>query len=152
MPLDRSKALIVRQLTDAILIRAPFLDAPERTLLQQVFARGIRPHEIAAVSERSPRTIQRRVRQLVERLTDETVLHFIRNHHKWAPDTAAVALALWVRGHSYRQAAADLNLTLHQIRQLAAAVRALTAGAKFSADDPTPKLNRRRIRLAAAVV
>jgi len=114
-----------RQWADRVLQRSAFLSPPDRTLLRQVLGEGARPADLAHVTGVSARTIQRRVRNLAKRLTNPEVVHILRHHRRWPRTTAAVALALYVRGLTQRQAAEQLGLSLHQLRQHAQAIRAL---------------------------
>ena len=105
-----------RQLADLVLARAAWVDAEDRMLLEQVLGRGVRPRELATLMRCSTRTVQRRVRQLVRRLTDRTAVRVLREHRDWRAETAAVALAFYLRRHTLRQIAGETGLTLHQVR------------------------------------
>ena len=114
-----------RQWADRVLQRSAFLNPLDRCLVRQVLGEGVRPADLAPVAGVSARTIQRRVRNLADRLTDPDVVFILRHHRRWPRQTASVALALWIRGLTQRQAAERLGLSLHQVRQQAQAIRAL---------------------------
>lgn len=118
-----------RELADRVLIRSAWVDEPERELLEQVLGRGVRPESIAAVSGVSTRTIQRRVANLIHRLTDPEVETVLRRHGRWEPRTSSVALAIWVRNRTLRDTSKELGLSLHEVRQQVQLVRGLLTAA-----------------------
>lgn len=122
---ERRKSMEVRDLYDAVLNRAHFLDPPDQALLEQVLGRGVRPIEVAKVAGFSTRTVQRRVRQLTRRLLDARVEYVLRHYHQWPSPLPQIALAVWARQWTLRQTADRMNLSLHQVRQHVAAVRGL---------------------------
>ena len=113
----------VREMSERILGRAEYLEPADRALLEQVLERGVPPRQIAVLSGVSTRTVQRRVRNLMRRLTDPRVVCVLGEHRKWDRPTRAVALGVWVRGWTLRQTAARLGLTLHNVRQHVLTVR-----------------------------
>jgi DNA-directed RNA polymerase specialized sigma24 family protein len=123
MVTDRRNKLDVREMSERILNRAEFLDPEDRALLEQVLERGVPPREIAVLSGRSTRSVQRRVRNLMRRLADPGVVCVLREHRRWERPTGAVALAVWVRGWTLRHTAERLGLSLHRVRQQVATVR-----------------------------
>ncbi len=122
---DRRKMLDYRDFHDQVLNRARFLDPVDRTLVEQVLAKGVLPRELAVVAGVSTRSIQRRVRELLGRLNDPQVLAVLRQHGSWEPEVAEVALAVWVRRWTLRDTARRMNLSLHQVRQHVLAIRTL---------------------------
>jgi DNA-directed RNA polymerase specialized sigma24 family protein len=122
---DRRKMIDYRDFHDQVLNRARFLDPVDRTLVEQVLAKGVLPRELAVVAGVSTRSIQRRVRELLSRLNDPQVLAVLRQHGQWEPEVAEVALAVWVRRWTLRDTARRMNLSLHQVRQHVLAIRTL---------------------------
>lgn len=110
---------------DRLLHRSAFLDAADRALLEQVIGRGASPTELARAANLSPRSVQRRVQRLAQRLSDPEVESVLRQADHWPAQTAAVGLALWVKGWTQRQTAQRLNLSLHRVRCQAMVVRGL---------------------------
>ena len=115
-------------LAEVVLQRAEWLDSSDRALIEQVFGRGGRPREMAAILQVSPRTVQRRIRELVRRLTDPQVLVVLRRQGRWDRTIGSVALAHWVRRRTYRQIGAEKGLTLYEVRQQIQFARGLIAG------------------------
>lgn len=110
---------------EVVLRRAEFLDDADRFLLEQVLDRGTPIRQLAVLLGCSPRSVQRRVRRLTERLMSPEVARVLRRSDHWTPVLRAVGLALWVRGWTLHQTAAHLGLTLHEVRKNAEAVRGL---------------------------
>jgi hypothetical protein len=128
-----------REWAEMIVARAQWLDEAECRLLEQVVGQGVRPREIAAVSEVQTRAIQRRVNGLIGRLTDPQVVAVLRCHGEWPAPLGAVALAIWVRKRSYRQTARDLDLTLHQVRRAVEQTKGLLAGVCLQSERQTAR-------------
>lgn len=133
---DHRNTLETRELSETLLNRAQFLEPADRALLEQVLEKGVRPRDIARVAGTSTRTIQRRVRNLMRRLADPDVLYVLRQHRGWSAPLRQVALALWVRRRTLRQTAAELGLSLHRVRQHAAAVRGLIEQGRAPQNGP----------------
>jgi DNA-directed RNA polymerase specialized sigma24 family protein len=127
MIVDADSARQRRDWADTVLMRACWLDAAERALVEQVVGKGVRPHEIAAVSGRSLRTVQRQLNRVIERLMDKEVEHILRAHGDWDAMASSVALAVWVQGCTLRDTARRLGISLHQVRQQVQVVRGLLA-------------------------
>lgn len=119
----------LREASEVLLGRAVFLPASDRALLEQVYDRGVKPRQIAAVTGESTRAVQRRVRILVRRLCDPQVVAVLRHHRQWDRTTARVAIAYWVHRRTLHETAHDLKLTLHQVRQQLQLVRGLLIAA-----------------------
>lgn len=118
-----------RDVADRVLDRSEWLDQADRALVAQVIGNGARTGDLARIAGVSPRTIQRRIAKLIDRLLDPEVVHVLREHQRWPAPTRSVALAVWVRGRTLRQAAAELRLSLHQVRQQLQLARGLMARA-----------------------
>lgn len=122
---DRTTGRPDDTVAEQLLNRADWLDSTDRALLHAVLARGVSTASLAEVAGVSQRTIQRRVAQLRDRLNDPSVLAVLRRHPLWPARTAAVAMSVVVRGRTYHQAAHELGLTYHTVRQQMQQVRAL---------------------------
>ncbi len=114
---------LTRHHIEQVLMRAEYLDQPDRALLDQVLARGVQPRQIAAVTGCTTRSVQRKVRRLIMHLTDPTVLHILRHHHQWDTATGRVALCVFVRRFTLRRTVEQLDLSLHEVRQCVQKVR-----------------------------
>jgi hypothetical protein len=108
-----------------LLQRASLLDESDRLLVKQVLDRGARIGHLARVGGRSPRALQRHVRRILLRLADPRTVHLMNQSHKWTPLYRAVALRVWVRGHSLRKTATELDLSYHDVRRCAAIARGM---------------------------
>lgn len=124
-----TQQILTRHRIEQVLMRAEYLDQPDRALLDQVLARNVRPRQIAAVTGCTARCVQRRVRRLVLHLTDPAVLHILRNHRKWEASTGRVALCVLVQRRTLRDTAGELNLSLHEVRQCVQKVKGLLEAA-----------------------
>lgn len=102
---------------DLILQRAEQLDRADRALLEQALAHGIKPRDIAAVSGKNVRTVQRRLQKLVQRLTCEATSCILRQSWTWPPLTRRIAIGLWIKGWTMRETADRLQVSLHRVRR-----------------------------------
>ena len=111
--------------SDALLRYAPFLPPAERALIEQVFGRGVPITALARVHGKKPEAVQRRVRVLIARLTDPRVARVLGLCRHWDESRRAVALRWWLAGRSQPRIAAELGLSLYEVRRHLLAVRAL---------------------------
>ena len=114
-----------RDHVDLIVMRAAFLDPDERLLIEQIFARDMLPRDVGKLTGVSARTVQRHVRAIVDRLTSADTQCILRRRRRWAPITAQIATAVYLRGHPLRRVAADCDLTLHEVRRHIERIRGL---------------------------
>lgn len=114
-----------REISDCVLLRAEWLGEADRALIEQVYGKGVRPADVAAVVGCSTRMVQRRVANLVKRLMDPMIVFVLRNHGDWDKLTAGSALAVLVRGLTLRDAASELGVSLHYVRTRVQVVRGL---------------------------
>jgi hypothetical protein len=114
---------LARVLTD----RARWLPDPDHALVLAVY-RDHRPvSEIARLRGDRPQALRRHLRALAERLLSahaEFVAGALAapDHAGWSPTRRRVAQLCLLEGASLRAAAADLSLSLHEVRRHRAAV------------------------------
>jgi DNA-directed RNA polymerase specialized sigma24 family protein len=106
-----------RELADRILGRANWLARADQLLIEQTIGRGVATKDTARLMHCSTRTIQRRVRQISQRLTDPMVLRIMREGRRWPAPTGEVARRYFVQRQTLRQIAAGTGLTLHHVRK-----------------------------------
>lgn len=116
-PVSKRPRSTQRTPSELLLSRARWLDPEDRALLEQVLDRGVASRDLATVAGVTPRTIQRRVARLIRRLEDSDVLTVLRRQYAWPAQTAAVAMAVIVRGCTLQQTARLLETTLHDVRK-----------------------------------
>ncbi len=114
-----------REVSDYVLMRAEWLSASDRALIEQVFGKGVRPADVAAIQGCSTLVVQRRVANLVKRLLDPMVVFVLRYHRDWDKGTKKAALLVLVKGVTLRRAASELGVTLHCVRNRVHVVRGL---------------------------
>ena len=120
---------------ETLLSRAQHLPPSDQALLEQVLGRGVRTAELARAAGLHPRLVQRRVRYLIARLTDPRVPAILQRCRNWPTRRRKIALRWWLAGQSQPQIAADLGLTIYQVRQHLLAARALA-----EEQEPEPQL------------
>lgn len=106
-----------RSQVECLLDRACRLGDRDRLLVQQVLRHGISMADIARLADLKPQQVRRRLRTLLQRMRSPLFI-FLDSHAQGLPrDTRLVAQRIVFGGQSLRAAAADLNLSLHQVRQ-----------------------------------
>ncbi len=128
--------------TERVLMRASWLAPADRALVEQVLQRGVRPHQIAAIAGVTTRTIQRRLARLIDRLTDPDCEFILRHHRQWDKPAGDVAIAIWIRGLTFRQTAEQLGMTLHNVRQQVQMIRGYLQAARSTAHHSPPAMQR----------
>ncbi len=116
-----------REAAEVILGRAEFLDEVDRVLLEQVLDKGVLMRQIALLSGKSVRSVQKRVEVLSKRLIDPGVVYVIRHHGRWTRAMGKVALNVWVRKRTLRETARVMGMSLHQVRRAVEAVKGIIA-------------------------
>jgi hypothetical protein len=138
-----------RELTELILGRAVWLDPPDRVLIESVYRHEQTVAQLATLVEEDPRRLRRRIRVLVRRLLSEDYARTVRRLTRsfasegggagaaaegtkrlrrgsaWNEVRRKVAEECIVNGRSLREAARNLNLSLHCVRMHHAAVSAV---------------------------
>ena len=114
-----------RDHAERVLALAEHLDERDRLLVEQVYRHGLPAAEVARLLGVRPRTMQRRLARLVERMIDP-MYRFVAAHLDLIPEAArAPAKRHFLQGQSQRDVARRLGITLHQVRQHIDAVRTL---------------------------
>lgn len=124
-----------RELVDTLVERSAYLPQDERELVLAVYRDNRKITEVAALLNLPPRRLRARVRRLIKRLLDPRFAFVARHREQWPRTRRRVATMRFLFGRTMRQTAADLGLTLHQIRQHEAAVHALHEAERDAARD-----------------
>ncbi len=114
-----------RDTAERLLSYADLLDRADRALLLAIFDRGLSAAEFARAMDQPPRTVRQRVQRLVERIGSARFQFVIRNRYGWPTARRQVGQAVFLRGLTQRRAAAQLGLSLHQVRQEIERIRTL---------------------------
>ena len=122
---SRGKLRTRRDLMEDVLRRSIHLDDADRMLLDQVLRRDVPTRELAQLGGPTCRALQYRVRTLIHRLQDVEVIYILKQHRHWSMELRAVALGLWVRGHTQEQTARAMGISLHRLRQHVHTVRGM---------------------------
>jgi len=102
------------------------LNTPDRDLLAAVYNDGIPLRRIGRIlGIRSQATLARRVRRALDRLTNPLFRQVLGARNHWPAERRAVAELVLLRGVTNRQAADELGLSLHRVRQHLAAIKAV---------------------------
>ncbi|MEM8756505.1 MAG: hypothetical protein AAGF47_01820 [Planctomycetota bacterium] len=114
-----------RAQAERISLRADVLDPPERRLIRDLFEDGRPCSAIARELGQNPRSIRRRVRSITRRLLDPRFEFVLTKADAWRPTRRRVAHEHFIRGHSLRETAEQLGLSLYIVRQHRDAIEAL---------------------------
>ena len=106
--------------------RASWLDHGERELALAYFDRGMSAASIGAMLGQSPRLVRKRLKHIVNRLVDPRTAYVVEHRNAWAPSRRAVAEELFLHGHSMREVAHRLGLSLHNVRKHRDAIEAMS--------------------------
>lgn len=121
----RFKPLSMRDLGEFTLFRARFLIPEDRLMIEQMVRRGLTCEAYARISGRTPRSIQKRFKRLIQHLQDPRVVYILSHHRHWPAPLAEAALEVYVRDRTLRSAAQILRLSLHQLRKHLQSVRGI---------------------------
>jgi len=102
---------------------AEYLATDDRLFVRHIFDSGIPASHIARIAGQTPRTMQKRLERIVDRLNDPLFRFVVGHGDLPGRTTHEVARLVVCEGLSMRQAADHLGLTLHQVRQHMHAVR-----------------------------
>lgn len=105
-----------REEQEYVLLRARFLDPPERALLVGAIDRGLTSRELADLLNLRPRAVRRRLQRLLEHVNDPLFRFVLRERETWPRTRRRVAEAVILRRHTQRRAAAELEITIHRVR------------------------------------
>jgi len=104
---------------------AEHLEPADRALIESVFERGMSAADLARAMGRDPRHVRRRLKRLITRMSSRPFQFVLRCRDKWPVNQRRVADAIVLRGLTQREAADELDLTLHQVRTYIHAVNVL---------------------------
>jgi DNA-directed RNA polymerase specialized sigma24 family protein len=113
----------LRRDIEQLVALAAHLAIEDRLLVQHVFGSGVPVSHIALITGLPPRNIQRRLQSLLTRLNDPLFRFFVAHADLLDKPTRAVGRLVVCEGHSMRQAARHLRLSLYQVRQHMHAIR-----------------------------
>ncbi len=118
-----------REWADLVVERAASLDPADAAVLRAVYGDGRPIKELAAMLGVPPRAMSRRIHRLVRRVMSPPFEFVVRFAHNWTSERRRVAFSIVVRGMPLRQTAAEVGLSLYEVRRHYAAVMALVEAA-----------------------
>src|SRR5687768_14793051 len=114
----QTKGYSPAQIGPAVARGMPFLDPPEKKLLEMVLSGRLSRREIAALTGVPVQTVSRRLLRLLARLHDPLVTALIE-HGQLLPELhREVGLAYFLRRRPVRRIGADYRLTQYQVRRI----------------------------------
>ncbi len=134
---DLIRRHVRRDAADRYVDLARHLRPPDRMLVHQLFRDGHTLRDLARLTGRSPRSLDRRVQQLLKRMDQPTFRFLDAMPHLLPREARAVARAVFLRGHSLRDAARATGLSLHRVRRHVQTTRDLARLFGQNADTPT---------------
>src|SRR5262245_4586195 len=105
-----------RAVGETILWLARHLPPDDQGLLQTIYERNVPIQMAARMLGEDHRTVRKRVRRLVSRLTSPLFRFVVSHRLEWPPHRRAVAEAVLLRGQAQRHTATDLGLSVHRVR------------------------------------
>jgi hypothetical protein len=114
-----------RDIAAAIARASDYLRPSERALAKAFFEDGRSATEIARLAAVEPRSIRRRVQRLAARVTSDRFVFTLRHLATINKTRRRVAAACILNGLSLRQAADELGLPIHIVRDHVLAVNAM---------------------------
>lgn len=126
-----------RELAELLARRAEVLEPQDRELIRLHFGEGLTAVALARVRGEAPRRLRAKLRRLASRLVSPRFEAVLRRRADWPRRRRMVASAVILRGHSFRDTAEELGLTLHQVRREMSVVEALVSE-ELSRTTPHP--------------
>ncbi|QDU72773.1 hypothetical protein [Mucisphaera calidilacus] len=114
-----------RNHADRILARAAYLPRHEQLLLDQIYRHGMTITDTARLLDKPPRTVQRRLRNLLNRLNSDLFAFVATQLDLLPPDVRPTAKSVALHGHSLRKTARQTGISLHRVREHMGVVKAL---------------------------
>ena len=102
---------------EAILALARFIQPQDRALLTAIYEQGHCAAQLAALTHQDPRTIRRRIRNLLTRFKSPLFAFVATNLRQWPPTRQRIAVLCILQGIPIREAAARTGLTIHAVRR-----------------------------------
>lgn len=118
------------------------LPAPDAALIEAVFAHGLTVQRAAGLMNLDPRTVRRRIRQLITRIRSPAFAFVVVQRDNFSPERATVARACIIEGRSLRVAAIQLGISIHAVRLHKSAI---ITQAEALASPPDPRLDPRHL-------
>lgn len=116
-----------RLVAEYVAARRELLPVEERALVEQVFVQGRAMSDLAALTGTTTRGMRRRVKKVVERITARTFDLVAFHSAGWPTVMIAVGTAVYIRGRTIRQAAAELGLPYRAALVHAKAIKAVAS-------------------------
>jgi DNA-directed RNA polymerase specialized sigma24 family protein len=114
-----------RELNSSLVDLAHWLDPQDRALILSVLRDNLTAAEVAQARAVSPRLVRRRLRALISHMASPLYAYAAAHAPKWPDLRRAIATASILRVRSAREAARELNLTLHTVRTEVRIIQAL---------------------------
>ena len=106
-----------RDAVETLLGLAEHLPPRERMLLQQVFGRGAKVTEVAAISRKPARELRKQISHIIDR-TRRPLFRFVVAHQDELPESLRlVARHVVLHGRPMRETADRLQISLHKVRR-----------------------------------
>lgn len=114
-----------REITSELLERSHWLAPEDRALMLAVLRDNLTAAEVAQARAERPRIVRRRIRQLIKHMSSPLFHFAATNAPRWPDLRRAIATTIVLRGRSNREAAAELGLSLHTVRNEMHVIQAL---------------------------
>ena len=112
-----AKARKLPKSADLLVQRAELLAPWDRTLVEMVMLKNQSAEEIGRIAGINPRTVRYRLHKLAKRMVSQKFLDASRLLMYLNPHEADVVRRYHCQGQSLRMVAAELGMTLHQVRR-----------------------------------
>jgi len=112
---------------EQVLVLSRHLGRRDQLLVEQIYREGASIADVARMANRPPKAIQRRLRNVVQRLRSPEFACLVARGGLLPTETRRVAEMVICRGMSLRGAARCARLSLHETRQHVERVRALAS-------------------------
>jgi len=119
----------MREHVERLVQLAEHLEEADAALIRAVYERGLSASELARATRQRRQRIQRRLAQLVSRLSSRAFRLVVRSRERWSGPRRLVGELIFLQGHTQREAARRAGLSLHEVRQHVASIRALADAA-----------------------
>jgi DNA-directed RNA polymerase specialized sigma24 family protein len=106
-----------REHAQRLLNLASDLDPKDQVVLRSVLVEGRTILELASIARVNTKTMHKRVRRLLDRLSHPMTSFIVSHRDHWPRDRRAAATLVLIEGVSLREAAERLDMTLHSLRR-----------------------------------